>query len=106
MAVVITKESIKELEFSDLVQWCKENNQVAWLKSLPRTTVVKVYPTKPKVCKDGKTRKVYDRDQEPIGEKTISLPYSSVKAAFVKQFFSHFITKTTEPSMWDIIDSL
>lgn len=109
MAIEITKESIKTLVFEDLVAWCKENNQIEWLKSLPRTTVVKVYPTKTKVSKkDGKERQVYDRKQAPIGEKTIALPYSTVKAMFVEKFFPQFMgdSKPKAASMWDIIDSL
>ena len=107
MAITITKESIKELQFNDLVAWCKENNKIDWLKALPRTKTVKVYPTKDKVGKDGKVRQVYDKSKAPIGEKTINTPYTTIKAAFISEFFPQFkADDTKEPTMWDIIDTL
>lgn len=107
MAIVITKDSIKNLKFEELVAWCKENNQVAWLKALPRTKEVKVYPKVDKVCSDGKVRQVYDKKQQPIGVKTIGLPYTELKGMFIDKFFPQFVTeKVAAPSMWDIIDSL
>lgn len=70
-----------ECKFEDIVKWCKENNQVEWLKK----TVA---------------------DFEAKNERKIS--YIELRNAFYNEFFKELAPKKREkkPSMYDIIASL
>lgn len=93
----------KNMNFEDIANWCKANNQVAWLKEKAATKVpCKVYP---KVEKDGK--KVADKTQEPKIEMR-PITFIQLKSDFVAKFMPELApkAKTKKKTMFDLIAEL
>lgn len=95
-----------KMEFNDILEWCKKNNQLEWL--LAKTEETKEYPVYPKVEKvkaDGTVVMVYDKNQAPIGTKTDKLPFTQVKKDFCAKFMPEVIpeAKSKKPSMADLV---
>jgi hypothetical protein len=93
------------MTIEDIITWCKENNEVAWLKSFTSTKVaIKRYP-KVKGA-DGKV--TVDKTAEP----TISMEkptFIQIKKAFAAKFMPEIMPSKSEdkkPSMYEIIDNL
>lgn len=77
----------KKMNFNDIVEWCKANNQVEWLKSIVATTVV-----------DEKDGVEFERD----------ITFIEIKKAFAKKFMPEIlpVPKEKKPSMKDILAAL
>jgi hypothetical protein len=84
------QKKYQDIQLADIINWCKANNQVAWLKE----TAEKEYPVKDK------------ETGEVVGTRKIT--YIELKLAFVREFMSFIAPKEKEkkPSMYDLIASL
>jgi hypothetical protein len=74
----------QNMKLEDIINWCKENKQVAWLKATAAIT----YPTE-----DGGSRKI---------------TFIELKKEFAEKFMPEIMPKAKEkkPSMYDIIAAL
>ena len=108
--MVINKENLKDLQLDDIIAYCKENNQIEWLKAIAQTTVErKTYPTVTYFDKNGKERTKQDKTQEPIKVEQVPIPYVQLKFEFLKKFFPELVADKSskgKPTMWDIIAAL
>ena len=107
----ITKENLKDVKIEDIIAWCQENGQVAWLKACAAEMVEqKVYPTVTYFDKDGKERTKQDKKAEPIGTEMVKKPYVSIKFEWVQKFFPELVAKkekkAKKPTMWEVIANL
>ena len=103
------KEWSKEVNFQkwkveDLIKWCQEHGQVAWLKETAAKKVKRTtYPQIPST-KDGKAVLKDDKTQEPtVTEEPITL--SGMKSEFKKKFFPAEV-KAKKQNWHDLIASL
>ena len=74
----------KTMRIEDIIDWCKANNQVAWLKE----TAAKTFP-----LEDGAERKI---------------TFIEIKLAFVDKFMPEIAParKPKKPSMYELIANL
>ena len=74
----------KTMTINDIIDWCKDNNQVAWLK----TEIKKTYKTKAGV--------------------EYRITFIQLKKAFVTKFMPEIlpVAQTKKPTMYDIIEAL
>lgn len=74
----------KDMTIDDIIQWCKDNKQVDWLKA----TAAKTFPKE-----DGTTRKI---------------TFIELKLEFVREFMADIAPKAKpkKPSMFDKIGAL
>lgn len=88
----------------EIIDWCKANNQVAWLKEEASKQVErKVYPKIASTSKSGKKTWKQDKSQEPKIE--LSRPsFMEIRSAFINKFISPSASK--KPSIYELIDSL
>lgn len=91
----------KTLTFEQIIEWCKANNQVEWLKKeMAKTTIAKTHP---RITVDGK--KVLDKSVTI--EKEIPITFVQIKNDFRKEFLKDEMpVKPKKPTMRDIVDSL
>lgn len=92
----------QDMSIEDIIQWCKDNNQVAWLKETASQKVeYKVYP---RVKENGRWRT--DKTGEPkIEMRPIS--FIQIKIAFVNKFMPEIAPKAKKKeSMYDRIMAL
>ena len=98
----------KTMKIEDIINWCKENNQVEWLKAeVEKKVPYKVFPRKTVVGEDGKKKSVVDKTQEPtIEQRPIS--FIQIKTDFTRKFMPEIAPKQKEkkPTMYDIIKAL
>ena len=94
----------KTMKIEQIIEWCKANNEVAWLKDFVTTKVpVKVYP---KVKgEDGKMKA--DKTATPKTEMR-KPTFLQIKKAFAKKFMPEIIPTASEEkvTMYDIIAAL
>ena len=96
-------DNINELTIDDIIDWCQENGETAWLKAISKKKVdCKVYP---RIKKDGKS--VADKTQEP---KIVKRPiaFIQIRNAFAEKFMPEIIPekKPKKVSMYDRIANL
>ena len=77
------------MKIEDIIEWCKKNNQIAWLKE----AASKTYPV---------------LDQEGNVVKTRKVSFIELKLAFVNEFMQEIAPKAQakKPSMYDLIEAL
>ena len=92
---------IKNLDIHDIIKYCQEHNEVAWLKETAAKKVpYKVYP---RVKVEGKWK--VDKSQEPkIEMRPIS--FIQIKTEFLAKFNLAPAKKEKAPTMYDVIASL
>lgn len=92
---------IKNLTIEDVIAYCQEHNEVAWLKETAAKKVpYKIYP-RTKI--NGKS--VADKSQEPkIEMRPIS--FVQIKTEFLEKFALTAPKKPKEPTMYDKIAAL
>ena len=75
-----------KMSIDDIINWCVENGETAWLKKeAARKVECKVYPRKKIVNEEGKSISVADKSQEPkITKRKIS--FIQIKQDFVEKF--------------------
>lgn len=94
---VINNKSKKE----DIIQWCKDNNKVEWLKAVrAEKKQVKVYPKIP----NAQGKLVEDRSAEP---RLVSKPmdFLTIKRRLMAEFFASE-KKSKKSTFLDEIDAL
>lgn len=109
----------KDLELTDIINWCQAHGEVAWLKAAAQEKVqVKVYP-RIKVAqkdengqvilnKDGKPKytSIADKSQEPTVEEK-SITFIQLKKKFAEKFMPEILPKAEKKeTMYDIIAAL
>lgn len=102
-----TAPNPKDIDIEFIINWCKTNNQVEWLKTEnSKTQQVKRYPRKTVVDESGKKVSVVDKTQEPtITEERIS--FLTLRNAFIDAFMPEIRpAKKNKKSFHDIIDEL
>ena len=92
--------NFQSLKFEDIVAWCKENNQVEWLKK----EAAKTFPAMAK-SESGEKIQLCEADGTP---KTRRITFIELKMDFVRAFMPEIAPQPKEkkPSMFDIINSL
>lgn len=98
----------QDMTIEDIIKWCKDNNQVAWLKAEATKQIeYKVYPRKKVKNADGKLVSVSDKSQEPTIEKR-PISFIQLKLNFVSKFMPEIAPKAQpkKPTMYDIIAAL
>lgn len=108
-----------EWELDDIIKFCVEHKEVAWLKATAAKQVpCKIYPKKkvvmldkvtgePKRNKKGELRYTNeaDKSQEPKIEMR-NIPFVQLKAEFIEHFGLGAPKKAKEPNMYDKIANL
>ena len=93
----------ENMTIQDIIDWCKDNNQVNWLKNIAKKKVdCKVYP---RVMIDGKSKA--DKTKQPHIEKR-PITFIQIKKAFCEKFMPEIIPerKSKKPTMYDLIANL
>lgn len=86
----------KTMKIEDIITWCKEHGEVAWLKDIA---------AKPVPTKDKDKKPTYDEDGNAI---THQITFIELKLAFCEKFMPELLPekKPKKPSMFDLIKSL
>ena len=108
------KVNYKHLDIDYIINWCKENNEVEWLKEIAKSEVeVKVYPKKKvtRVNEDGETYKTRIADKtQPYTTEKKRITFIQLKRAFCEKFMPEILPEKTEKeptvTMYDIIANL
>lgn len=93
----------KTMKINDIVEWCRDHNQMDWLKKeAAKITYIKSYP---RVKVDGKL--VLDKTAEPI-MKEVPITFIELKKAFVMEFMPEIAPKAEpkKPTFHEIIKNL
>jgi hypothetical protein len=94
----------KTMNIEDIIAWCKEQGEVAWLKETAAKKVeYKVYPK----VKDASGKMVSDKSATPTIEMR-PISFIQIKIAFCEKFMPEIIphAKEKKVSMYDLIASL
>ena len=114
----ITAYTYKDLKIEDIIEWCKKNDQVAWLKEKSNETVAVERHTgrKPKVdengniCLNKKGHPIYVVDKaSPKKTDKAKITFVQLKYEFCKKFMPEILPKKTKEekkSMYDLIAEL
>ena len=112
--------SYKDMAIEDIIAWCKENNEVEWLKETvakkvpckvhPRVKVAKLDANgNPVLNKKGKPmmKSVSNKDAKPVVEMR-PISFIQIKIAFVEKFMPSLkpVKKPKKASMYDVISAL
>ena len=96
------------MKIEEIINWCKDNNQVEWLKKTAKQLVpYKVYPTKVIVDSNGKSKKVADKSAKPKTEMR-PISFIQLKKEFVEKFMPEIAPskKDKKATFYDIIAAL
>lgn len=95
----------KDWTLEDIINWCKENNQVAWLKATAEKKIaVTSYAKVESTSKSGKKSWKLDKSK-PIGTTTRPISFVELKSEFISTFIETE-PKSKKASMYDIIANL
>lgn len=98
-------KNYKDWELPDIIQWCKDNGKVEWLKATAAKKVErKVYPKVESVSKNGKKSWKQDKTQ-PFKIEYVPISFVELKAEFISTFIET-APKAKKPSMYDLIAAL
>ena len=116
----MAKITYKTLNIETIIAWCKQNNQVEWLKAeMAKEVPCKVYPRK-KVAKldengnpviNDKGKVVYtsvaDKSKKPTVEMR-KISFVQIKNDFIDTFMPDLkpVAKAKKPTMYDIVNAL
>jgi hypothetical protein len=97
-------------ELADIIEYCKKNKEIEWLKETAKKQVpTKVYPRKKveKVDAEGNVTvvSVADKSQKPKVEMR-RISFVQLKTEFLEKFNLMPEKKAKQPNMYDIIDAL
>lgn len=86
----------KTMKVEDIIAWCKEHGEVAWLKDIV---------AKPVATKDKDKKPLFNEDGNPI---THQITFIELKLAFAEKFMPEILPekKPKKPTMFDLIKSL
>lgn len=91
-----------------IIDWCKANNQIEWLKAeITKTKECKVYPRVKVKNEQGKIVSKADKTQ-PYTLVSRPISFIDIKTDFVNAFMPEIAPKRKEkkPTMFDIINAL
>ena len=93
----------KNCTIDDIIEWCKSNGEVAWLKKeASKKADYKVYP----IVKDAEGKRKADKTQPYTIEKR-PVSFLQIKKAFYEKFFPEMIPEAkSKETMFDKIMSL
>lgn len=98
-------KNYKDWQLEDIIEWCKANGQIAWLKAEAAKKVErKVYPRIASVSKNGKRSWKQDKTQAPVTEYR-PISFVELKSNFISTFIDK-TPKVEKKSMYDIIAAL
>lgn len=99
------EDKVTKWTMPEIIEWCKANNQVAWLKAeASRQVQRKVYPKIEGVsAKTGRKVWKMDKSQEPTIEY-VRPSFMEIRSAFIDKFISP--RKEKKRSIYDMIDAL
>jgi hypothetical protein len=114
------KMNYQSMNINDIINWCKENNQVDWLKATMETKVpYKQYPRKKVIKLDengnvvvnakGKVQFTTVADKSKAPKTVMRKPnFMHIKNAFVEKFMADLkpVAKPKKPTMYDVISNL
>lgn len=97
----------KDIDLEFIINWCKANNQVEWLKKENnKQQQVKRYPRKTIIDENGKKVSVVDKTQEPT-IKWEQVSFLTLRNAFIDEFMPEIRpAKKAKKSFHDLIDEL
>lgn len=103
MAKAKERLDYKKLNIEQIIEWCKEHGEVAWLKDIASQKVeCKVYPK----VKNAEGKLVTDKKAEPVIEER-PITFIQIKIAFCEKFMPEIMPKKKEKvSMYDLINAL
>lgn len=103
----ITLPNPKDVNTDFIINWCKDNNQVEWLKrESAKTQLVKRYPRKTITDENGKKVSVVDKTQEPTLKRE-PISFLTLRNAFIDEFMPEIRpTKKAKKTFRDLIDEL
>lgn len=99
----------KTMTIEDIINWCKENNEVAWLKAKAKETVTAERYTRRVKTINAKGKEVWVADKTSPKEKfKMPISYVQIKVAFCEKFMPEIMPnkKDKEPTMYDRIAAL
>lgn len=106
------KIDFKHIDIDFIINWCKENNEVEWLKAKAAEKVkVKKYPKikVTRVKEDGTHYKTQIADKsQPYEEVEEPITFIQLKRAFCAKFMPELVPEAEEkkPTMWEVIANL
>lgn len=98
----------KNMTIEDIIEYCKANGEVAWLKEAAKKKVpVKRYPKVKTTNDNGKKVMVSDKTQEPSIEMEL-ISFVQLKREFCKKFKPHLVPEKAEKgkTMYELIADL
>lgn len=99
----------KTMQIEDIINWCKENNKVAWLKAKAKETVeVERYSGRVQTTNSkGKTVWIADKTSPKVKVKQ-PISFIQIKIDFVNEFMPEIAPakKDKKPTMYDLIAEL
>lgn len=103
----MAKLTYKDMDIQDIIKWCKENDQIEWLKEKASDTVAcKVYPRIKVMNEAGKMVSVADKSQKPKTEMR-PITFIQIKNDFVEEFMPELLPKKkSKATMYDLIKNL
>ena len=106
----MTTKGFLDWDLADIIEYCKKNNEVEWLKATAKKQVpTKIYPRikVEKTKADGTTYKTTeaDKSQKPKVEMR-PISFVQLKTEFLEKFNLMPAKKAKQPTMYDIIDAL
>ena len=86
----------KSMKIEDIIKWCQDNAQVAWLKEIA---------AKPMPTKDKDKNQIIDEDGNPVFHQ---ITFIELKLAFVEKFMPEIAPKKApkKPTMFELIEKL
>lgn len=96
------------MKIEDIINWCKENNEVEWLKATAaKEFECKVYPRVKVVNDEGNIVSKVDKNQPYTIEKR-RITFIQLKQEFVAKFMPEIApkTKSKKATMFDLIAAL
>ena len=90
----------KKMKINDIILWCQQNKQTAWLKDMAKKTeMVEEYPKKIVIDENGREKAVADKSKKAkLVEKPIS--FLTLKKAFCEKFMPEIIPQKKAKTTW------
>lgn len=103
----MAKLNFKTMDINDIIEWCKANDKVDWLKAkASEKRDFKVYPKVAYTDENGKTKYKADKKAEPTIESR-PISFIQIKKDFVNEFMPEIAPKAEKkPTMYDLIAKL
>lgn len=109
MAYTIDK-SFNDITIEDIIEYCKANKQVDWLKEIASKKIIVKRHTEriqKMSAKTGKLEWFVDKSS-PVVEEETNITFVQIKRAFCEKFMPEIMPKAKpkKPTMFDLINAL